>query len=558
MKNKLIKLLPLLLLSSILISCNGLQWGKSFDDITDGIYQTVTYYNEDETVSVTRRYMIGTMQNFPDETDTELCTKFGMAGYIPSSWKLIEKDLTQEQIKQIIDNCGIVVIETEALSNFFRMSLFPISFKVISWITGPTTYTIQTWEENIEDDEYTLASETISDGVTETEVVHYPFIKVGFEPDQNEYRAVLAGDGSTLIKMMYRRKRVSLSVIDNSEDTYQVVWQKSGKYGAAVDSSDFVLPEKENFIADGWIAMTESEYEAYKAGEQVEGTRYKTLPETFDSESYYWFIDWKEKDKISWTAKYYTENIYDEEYSYVTDADTTHYGYAGDVITEALVKDSMKEFDDVIFVYDHVKLPSSPVLDDTGNKTVEVYLKRVRYTVTVDLNGGKWSDNSTETQFEIKYGSEIGKVLKTPELEGYVFKCWKNIVDNGLDSSYVIVTDQTIIADYKINTITVGNITVEFTKQTSPSSDFTITPTVTENSIKFEIDLPGTNNKYLWTVNGLDPGNESSYTLDLTSSLYPAGSYQIICIAVDEEGVQHVVIQDFNIIKKIDLSGAGA
>lgn len=101
------------------------------------------------------------------------------------------------------------------------------------------------WQQNIADDEYTLAKTEPMTGTTGEETAAKAEETEGFTAKEFA-QAKIAPDGSTVIKIHYDRKTITLIFYaENGEDKTTV----SGKFGAEIVSPS---PEKTDFIFTGW------------------------------------------------------------------------------------------------------------------------------------------------------------------------------------------------------------------------------------------------------------------------------------------------------------------
>ena len=114
------------------------------------------------------------------------------------------------------------------------------------WAAGTgTAYKVEHWQQNIEDDSYTLAKTEPLTGTTGEETAAKAEETAGFTTKEFAQEKI-APDGSTVIKIWYDRKIITLTFdADNGEDNTTL----SGKFGAEIVSPS---PEKTDFIFTGW------------------------------------------------------------------------------------------------------------------------------------------------------------------------------------------------------------------------------------------------------------------------------------------------------------------
>ena len=114
------------------------------------------------------------------------------------------------------------------------------------WAAGTgTAYKVEHWQQNVADDSYTLAKNEPMTGTTGEETAAKAEETDGFTAKEFAQAKIVA-DGSTVVKIYYDRKIITLTFdADNGEDKTTL----SGKFGAEIVSPS---PEKTDFIFSGW------------------------------------------------------------------------------------------------------------------------------------------------------------------------------------------------------------------------------------------------------------------------------------------------------------------
>ena len=114
------------------------------------------------------------------------------------------------------------------------------------WAAGTgTAYKVEHWQQNVADDSYTLAKTEPMTGTTGEETAAKAEETDGFTAKEFAQAKIVA-DGSTVVKIYYDRKIITLTFdADNGEDKTTL----SGKFGAEIVSPS---PEKTDFIFSGW------------------------------------------------------------------------------------------------------------------------------------------------------------------------------------------------------------------------------------------------------------------------------------------------------------------
>ena len=114
------------------------------------------------------------------------------------------------------------------------------------WAAGTgTAYKVEHWQQNIADDDYTLAKTEPMTGTTGEETVAKAEETAGFTAKKFTQEKI-APNGSTVVKIYYDRKIITLTFdADNGEDKTTI----SGRFDAEIVSPS---PEKTDFIFTGW------------------------------------------------------------------------------------------------------------------------------------------------------------------------------------------------------------------------------------------------------------------------------------------------------------------
>lgn len=152
------------------------------------------------------------------------------------------------------------------------------------WAAGTgTAYKVEHWQQNITDDDYTLAKTEPMTGTTGEKTAAKAEETAGFTAKEFVQEKI-AADGSTVVKIHYDRKIITLTFdADNGKENSTL----SGKFGAETVSPS---PEKTDFNFTGWSTdktPTESS-KSYKDKEKITFTEDLTL-----------YAQWKENPSYS-------------------------------------------------------------------------------------------------------------------------------------------------------------------------------------------------------------------------------------------------------------------
>lgn len=139
------------------------------------------------------------------------------------------------------------------------------------------------WQQNVADDGYSLAKTEPMTGTTGEKTAAKAEETVGFRAKEFVQEKI-AADGSTVIKIRYDRKIITLTFdADNGEDKTTL----SGKFGAEIVSPS---PEKTDFYFNGWSTdkIPNESSKSYKDKEKITLTKDLTL-----------YAQWKENPSYS-------------------------------------------------------------------------------------------------------------------------------------------------------------------------------------------------------------------------------------------------------------------
>lgn len=152
------------------------------------------------------------------------------------------------------------------------------------WAAGTgTAYKVEHWQQNITDDDYTLAKTEPMTGTTGEKTAAKAEETAGFTAKEFVQEKI-AADGSTVVKIHYDRKIITLTFdADNGKENSTL----SGKFGAETVSPS---PEKTDFNFTGWSTdkIPNESSKSYKDKEKITLTEDLTL-----------YAQWKENPSYS-------------------------------------------------------------------------------------------------------------------------------------------------------------------------------------------------------------------------------------------------------------------
>ncbi len=463
----------------------------------DDISYTVNYYEQDTT---TGEYVLTDTKTFKGTTDAK------------TDVKAEEKDnFTAKEIEQkTIKADGSTVIDVYYYRNDIK-------------------YTVNYYEQNIQDDEYTLTDTQEFKGIAGETTQVTVKDKQGFETKAFE-QAVIKIDGSTVINVYYDRNVYSIIFVpDNGDKDIEYTL----RYGATITIPE--TPTKKGYTFEGWgidstIATESATYTAaWKAqtytitlelnGGSVEGeTTYKhtykesttTLPTptkdgynfegwytnaefdgdaviTVDSESItsdtVYYAKWKEKQS-SYKINVYIQNIDNDDYELVNIF--TREGVVNSTTNVSKDIDPRTGFT--------AKEIEQQIIKEDGSTVVNVYYDRNTYTVTF-----KNGDDIVKSE-SLRYGAGITVPTTEPQKKGYNLDNWATSDGTNLVDGATVESDITYEAQWKA---IVYNITYEGLE----GADNSANPTTYTVESSITLTSPANRTGYTftgWTVNGVE------------------------------------------------------
>ena len=292
------------------------------------------------------------------------------------------------------------------------------------WEANQVKVKVETYKENLLDDGYTLDEENSFDDTAYTGNTYNcnPTEYSGFDyyEEASNTSSVVAGDGSTVLKMYYKRQRYNITYTTNVEGV--TIDSKVVKYGTVLEKPEI---SKTGYTLDYW----KYQYWAWDFDDYV-------------GQDLDLVAIWRKKS-IETSVYIYYENINDDEYTLV---DTTT--FETDVDQEYTYNYSTPDG----FELDNNSIITAYINPD--NSTVfKIYCKRLRKTIkyyNYDEND-EWEVIDTKT---VKYGT----TLEAPEMTrtGYT------LTGFNYDFSYPITESFNIYPEYAANTDTKYTIKIYY------------------------------------------------------------------------------------------------
>lgn len=270
---------------------------------------------------------------------------------------------------------------------------------------GGISYTVEHYQQNVTDDDYTLADRESKTGaagqLTAAESKSYlGFTVQGFD------QQTVKGDGSTVVKVYYNRNEYTLTYDLNGSDA---AWTDSEtdqshkyRFGAEITTPTSNDLSRAGYAFGGWYTDADCTAEFTATTMPAENT---TL-----------YAKWN-AGQVNYTVNYYLQNVDGTTYP-----NTPSETVPGSGVTDQTV-DVQKSFEGFTPRSD---TPSSITLQaDSAQNVVDLYYTRNRYTLSFNLGDGVILDEgSAPADGDIYYGAEISVDMTNVKRTGYTFVGW--------------------------------------------------------------------------------------------------------------------------------------
>lgn len=243
-------------------------------------------------------------------------------------------------------------------------------------------FTVEYYQQNVNDDKYTSAGTQVFHGYTEDPVSKYATGTSGFAVNYDgftrllyEDTATIAADGSTVVELYYDR------------NYYLMNFDLDGGYGVEPIYARYGAP-----ISVGTPT---------KPGYTFDGSWTPALPDTMPVNGGTYTAKWT-AGNAKYVVQYWQENANDDGYSYVEKADKT--GTVGTTVSGSNDKSYQG------FTYNNEKTDKNVTIKGDGSTVVNVYYDRNVYTVTFpkgELTCGKEEHKHSHNQCCTRTGIHI-------------------------------------------------------------------------------------------------------------------------------------------------------
>ena len=271
---------------------------------------------------------------------------------------------------------------------------------------GGISYTVEHYQQNVADDDYTLADRESKTGaagqLTAAESKSYP----GFTAPQSITQQTVKGDGSTVVKVYYTRNEYTLTYDLNGSDAAwtdsETANSRTYRFGAAVTHPGANDLSRAGYAFGGWYTDVDCT------------TRWNES--TMPAENTTLYAKWN-AGQVNYTVNYYLQNVDGMTYSDTPSETVSGSGVTGQTVN---VQKSFEGFEPKADSSTSITLKA-----DSAQNVVNRYYTRNRYTLSFNLGDGVILDEgSAPAGGDTYYGTEISVDMTNAKRTGYTFVGW--------------------------------------------------------------------------------------------------------------------------------------
>lgn len=258
--------------------------------------------------------------------------------------------------KQTINSPTVVGYEPEPSDKSITIDVTNIQdniARIVYYYPALVDFTVKYYQQNVNDDKYSLFETKTKQGYTEKPVSEYETGENGFAANYDGFTrllydgtATIAADGSTVVELYYDRNYYLMNFDLDSGYGVEPIY---ARYGATINVGN---PTKPGYSFGGWDPE---------------------LPGTMPAKNSTFKARWNE-GLAKYVIQYWQENANDDDYSYVEKVDKT--GTVGTTVSGSNDKTYTG------FTYNEEKTDKNVTIQGDGTTVVNVYYKRNVYTVT--------------------------------------------------------------------------------------------------------------------------------------------------------------------------------
>lgn len=234
----------------------------------------------------------------------------------------------------------------------------------VTYTPAEVEYTVKHYQQNIDNDNYTLKDTETKKGYTESAVGDkLAKTYTGFTALLYDTTTKIAADGSTVVEIYYDRNYYLMTFDLDGGYGVEPIY---ARYGTPIGNIE--NPTKAGYDFDKWD---------------------KEIPATMPAKESKYRAIWKDGNNVKFTVVFWYENADDDGYSYVGDVEKT-VKVGTSVSSNDYKNESFDGRDNTHFTYNANKAETVTVKGD-GSTVLNVYYTRNTYTLTFRvLNCDKW------------------------------------------------------------------------------------------------------------------------------------------------------------------------
>lgn len=258
--------------------------------------------------------------------------------------------------KQTINSPTVVGYEPEPSDKSITIDVTNIQDNItrtVYYYPALVDFTVKYYQQNVNDDKYSLFETKTKQGYTEKPVSEYETGENGFAANYDGFTrllydgtATIAADGSTVVELYYDRNYYLMNFDLDGGYGVEPIY---ARYGAPINVG---TPTKPGYSFDSWEPELPT-----------------TMPVGGGTYTAKWTVG-----NAKYVIQYWQENANDDGYSYVEKADRT--GTVGTTVSGS----NDKEYTG--FTYNEEKTDKNVTIQGDGTTVVNVYYNRNLYTVT--------------------------------------------------------------------------------------------------------------------------------------------------------------------------------
>lgn len=248
----------------------------------------------------------------------------------------------------------------------------------VKYSPAEVEFTVKHYQQNIDDDKYTLKDTETKNGYTESAVGEgLATTYEGFTALLYDTTTKIASDGSTVVEIYYDRNYYLMTFDLDGGYGVEPIY---ARYGTKIEVDNSKL-KKAGYTFDSWD---------------------KEIPATMPAENTTYKATWN-AGETTYLVQYWQENANDDGYSY--ESSEKKPANSGDSVSGSNDKSYTG------FHFDHAD--QNVTVKGDGTSVVNVYYKRNTYTLTFKVDESNWWESSkwnTKAEFKnVKYGEDTAE-----------------------------------------------------------------------------------------------------------------------------------------------------